>query len=139
MVLYIEEYLNLIKRMKMLQISINDYTQCNINWRNIYVLKFYCMAVFQSYFDSFPLFLNIEIQFEQFLYISYGNFIVVNQYVSCQHIVNKNYIFLKTNYALAIVRWHPLTVQRHHNPPNLYSIILYSIIHAYTIGIPVKS
>lgn len=56
--------------MKMLQISINDYTQCNINWRNIYVLNFYCMAVFQSYFDSFPLFLNIEIQFEQFLYIS---------------------------------------------------------------------
>lgn len=53
------------------------------------------MAVFQSYFDSFPLFLNIKIQFEQFLYISYGNFIVVNQYVSCQHIVNKNCIFFK--------------------------------------------
>lgn len=55
----------------------------------------YKLAVFQSYFDSFPLFLNIEIQFEQFLYISYGNFIVVNQYVSCQHIVNKTYIFFK--------------------------------------------
>lgn len=42
--------------MKMFQISIKDYTQYNINSRYIFVLQFHCMAVFQLYFDSFPLF-----------------------------------------------------------------------------------
>lgn len=42
--------------MKMFQISIKDYTQYNIKSRYIFVLQFHCMAVFQLYFDSFPLF-----------------------------------------------------------------------------------